>query len=69
MREDILVAGVGFEPTTSRLCLPSTVFTASVLNRICGLDFLFTFVFTLRCLPLSLYTFPACWPDLARDYQ
>jgi len=36
------VAGAGFEPTASRLCLPTTVFTALT---VCGLDFLFTLGF------------------------
>jgi len=39
-----MVAGTGFEPMTSRLCVPSTVFTALDLVEICGLDYTFTFL-------------------------
>jgi len=38
------IAGVGFEPTTSRLCIPATAFTALFLKQVCGLDFLFAIV-------------------------
>lgn len=51
--------------------LTTTVFTASEHFRICGLDFLFILFDTSKvgCLPLSLYTFPEEFRDLARDYH
>ena len=56
-----MVAGTGFEPMTSRLCVPSTVFTALDLRRDLwsGLSLHLTKVaLSFRCLPSSLYTFP-----------
>ncbi len=37
-----LVAGVGFEPTTSRLCLPLQLSLLSAFAEIRGLDYAFT---------------------------
>ena len=58
-----LVAGVGFEPTTFGLCVPTTAFAASSTDEF-GV-WTFSSPVHLRqgyggfgCLPLSLYTFP-----------
>ena len=54
---DFIVAGVGFEPTASRLCYRYN-FHCSATWRICGLDYPITPQRALGCLPSSLYTFP-----------
>jgi len=72
---EFCVAGVGFEPTTFGLCLPTTVFTASfIYERICGLDFLFTLLlFLIVRVPaiksLHLPSEALAKEGLARDYH
>ena len=60
-----IVAGAGFEPATSWLCLPTTTFVASTRCRIRGLDCPF---FRKRgSPPTSLYTLLDSYRVLARD--
>ena len=54
-----LVAGAGFEPTTSRLCIPLRFSPLASYDAIRGLDYTFILLTVeLGCLPSSLYTFP-----------
>jgi hypothetical protein len=64
-----MVAGTGFEPMTSRLCLPSTAFAALDTVEICGLDYTFTFLrFPLVLGACHLVSTPSL-SGLARYYR